>query len=52
MASVLTPHTMLGVTPAITSGLPALPMPTIRGLHSFTFQLNLVSDTKYIPDTP
>mmetsp|Transcript_67160 Transcript_67160/g.193104 ORF Transcript_67160/g.193104 Transcript_67160/m.193104 type:complete len:264 (-) Transcript_67160:275-1066(-) len=30
MASVLTPTTMPGVTPAMTSGLPALPMPTMR----------------------
>mmetsp|Transcript_6110 Transcript_6110/g.16583 ORF Transcript_6110/g.16583 Transcript_6110/m.16583 type:complete len:234 (+) Transcript_6110:1100-1801(+) len=30
MASVVTPVTMPGVTPAITSGLPALPMPTMR----------------------
>ena len=29
-ASVVTPVTMPGVTPAITSGLPALPMPTMR----------------------
>mmetsp|Transcript_14883 Transcript_14883/g.43456 ORF Transcript_14883/g.43456 Transcript_14883/m.43456 type:complete len:211 (+) Transcript_14883:1087-1719(+) len=30
IASVFTPTTMPGVTPAMTSGLPALPMPTIR----------------------
>ena len=30
MASVVTPTTMPGVTPAITSGLPALPMPAMR----------------------
>ncbi len=30
IASVVTPTTMPGVTPAIVSGLPALPMPTMR----------------------
>ena len=30
MASVVTPTIMPGVTPAITSGLPALPMPAMR----------------------
>ena len=30
IASVVTPTTMPGVTPAITSGLPALPMPAMR----------------------
>jgi hypothetical protein len=29
-ASVVTPTTIPGVTPAITAGLPALPMPTMR----------------------
>ncbi len=30
IASVVGPTTMPGVTPAITSGLPALPMPAMR----------------------
>mmetsp|Transcript_882 Transcript_882/g.3440 ORF Transcript_882/g.3440 Transcript_882/m.3440 type:complete len:370 (+) Transcript_882:3219-4328(+) len=40
MASVLTPHTSAGSTPSITSGLPALPSPTMRPPFMPTSVLN------------